>query len=131
MTEVLRPVAAPVQEPGLEIPEVSEADVGKKVLSETCLGTLTGVVEKFVERDGLGVWSIRWVWRRSHPRIGGLCAVPASWRCFCLKGARGSPCVFGVAAALEWHPPMIGASQGLEDYYMTLVSILAERPVSA
>lgn len=58
--EVIRPVAAPVQEPTLEIPEVSEADVGKMVLSETSGGTLTGVVEKFSEgHDGLGVWSIR------------------------------------------------------------------------
>lgn len=59
--EAIRPLAAPVPEPGLEIPEVSEADVGKMVLSETGCGTLTGVIEKFVERDGLGIWSIRWV----------------------------------------------------------------------
>lgn len=74
--EAIRPLAAPVPEPGLEIPEVSEADVGKMVLSETGRVTLTGVIEKFVERDGLGVWSIRWV--RSvcyHARI-----LLLSWR---------------------------------------------------
>lgn len=56
----IRPVAALMGEPALEIPEVSEADVGKMVLSETSAGTLTGVVESFLESDGLGVWSIRW-----------------------------------------------------------------------
>lgn len=60
--EEIRPVAAPVQEPFLEVPEVSEADVGKMVISETSQGTLTGVVESFAEsKDGLGVWSIRLV----------------------------------------------------------------------
>lgn len=60
--EEIRPVAAPVQEPFLEVPEVSEADVGKMVISETSGGTLTGVVESFAEtEDGLGVWTIRWV----------------------------------------------------------------------
>lgn len=59
--EVIRPVGSPVQEPALEIPEVSEADVGKFLLSETMSGALTGVVEKFTERNGLGVWSIRCV----------------------------------------------------------------------
>lgn len=55
----IRPVPVPVYEPELEIPEVSEADVGKMVLSETSAGILTGVVERFSERNGLGVWSIR------------------------------------------------------------------------
>lgn len=55
----IRPVAAPVGEPSLEIPDVSEADVGKMVLSETRAGILTGVVESFAERNGLGVWLIK------------------------------------------------------------------------
>lgn len=89
--EEIRPVAAPVQEPFLEVPEVSEADVGKMVISETSEGTLTGVVESFAEsEDGLGVWSIRWV-------VGGVGVVFAAtivadvvvsaavggWCCFC------------------------------------------------
>lgn len=57
--EKIRPVSSPIEDPALEIPEVSKADVGKMVLSETVAGTLTGVVEKFVEQNGLGVWSIR------------------------------------------------------------------------
>lgn len=57
--EEIRPVAAPVRELALEVPQVSEADVGKMVLSETSDGALTGVVEGFTEEDGLGVWSIR------------------------------------------------------------------------
>lgn len=59
--EVIRPVGSPIQEPALAIPEVSGADVGKLLLSETMSGALTGVVEKFTERNGLGVWSIRCV----------------------------------------------------------------------
>lgn len=60
--EEIRPVAAAVPEPLLQVPEVSEADVGKLVLSETGAGTLTGVVEAFEEtEDGLGAWTIRWV----------------------------------------------------------------------
>lgn len=50
-----------MEEPPLQIPEVSDADVGKVVLSETKAGTLTGVVEAFVERGDIGVWKIRWV----------------------------------------------------------------------
>lgn len=61
VSKALRPLAAPVQDPVLEIPEVSEKDVGKMVLSETNGGTLTGIVEKFIETDGLGVWTIRYV----------------------------------------------------------------------
>lgn len=58
--EEIRPVAAPIREPCLEVPEVSEADVGKMVISETSGGTLTGVVESFAESEGgLGVWTIR------------------------------------------------------------------------
>ncbi|CAN0493790.1 unnamed protein product, partial [Ectocarpus sp. 12 AP-2014] len=59
--EEIRPVAAAVPEPLLQVPEVSEADVGKLVLSETGAGTLTGVVEAFEEtEDGLGAWTIRY-----------------------------------------------------------------------
>ncbi|CBJ48306.1 hypothetical protein Esi_0002_0025 [Ectocarpus siliculosus] len=59
--EEIRPVAAAVPEPLLQVPEVSEADVGKLVLSETGAGTLTGVVEAFEETgDGLGAWTIRY-----------------------------------------------------------------------
>ncbi|CAN0289125.1 unnamed protein product [Ectocarpus fasciculatus] len=59
--EEIRPVAAAVPEPLLQVPEVSKADVGKLVLSETGAGTLTGVVEGFEEtEDGLGAWSIRY-----------------------------------------------------------------------
>lgn len=57
--KTIQPEPVAVCEPDLEIPEVSEADVGKMVLSETSAGILTGVVERFWERNGLGVWSIR------------------------------------------------------------------------
>lgn len=72
LKEVIRPVGSPVQEPALEIPEVSEADVGKLILSETMSGTLTGVVEKFTERNGLGMWSIRCVPTNSLHTTGGV-----------------------------------------------------------
>ncbi|CAN0157441.1 unnamed protein product, partial [Ectocarpus sp. 4 AP-2014] len=59
--EEIRPVAAAVPEPLLQVPEVSEADVGKLILSETGAGTLTGVVEAFEEtEDGLCAWTIRY-----------------------------------------------------------------------
>lgn len=73
--EEIRPVAAPVQEPFLEVPEVSEADVGKMVISETGEGTLTGVVESFAESgNGLGVWAIRCV-------MGGVVGVAVAAFC--------------------------------------------------
>ena len=61
-TEEIRPVSAPIPEPVLQVPEVSGADVGKLVISETSDGTMTGVVESYAEtEEGLGVWTVRWV----------------------------------------------------------------------